>query len=191
MRVVDAVALTIAAAILTMVAPGDAHAGFFNEISEGFGEGNWRTEVTVATGFHSGRRSRSGDMLYMGNIEYEFPIYARATLGLKAYPLFAYDQSDDDLDTLAGAGLGLGARYYFGEDERTDWFGEVTAAALGHSGNINGNSSNFNFMIGAGLGYEFQNDWHVTAQFHHISNSGIGENNAGANTIGLAVGYKF
>jgi hypothetical protein len=184
-------ALTFAAILMTFALPANVDAGIINEAKEGFSDGNWRAEISVGTGIHSGRQSRSGDMLYMGNVEYEFPIYARTTLGLKAYPLFVYDQDDGDADTVVGGGIGIGARYYFGEGDRSGWFGEATVAALGHSNEFEGNSSNFNFMTGVGLGYEFQNDWHVTAQFHHFSNAGFGDSNSGTNTLGLGIGYSF
>lgn len=191
MRVAPIAALTIAAMMATLALPGDVNAGIISEAKEGFSQGSWRAEITVATGFHSGRQSRSGDMLYMGNVEYEFPIYARTTLGLKAYPLFVYDQDDDDADTVVGGGFGIGARHYFAGDERSGWFGEATVALMGHSNQFEGNSSNVNFMTGVGLGYQFQNDWHVTAQFHHFSNAGFGDSNSGTNSLGLGIGCSF
>ena len=78
----------------TLGMPGDADAGIISEVKDGFSEGGWRAEVNLGAGIRSGRQSRSGDVLVAGNIEYEFPIYARATLGLKAYPLFSYNQDD-------------------------------------------------------------------------------------------------
>lgn len=189
MRIGKFAALTAAALFATLGIPGNADAGIISEAKEGFSEGNWRAEVNLGAGVHSGRQSRSGDMLIGGNIEYEFPIYARATLGLKAYPLFTYNQ--DEGSTVVGGGLGLGARYYFGEEDRSGWFGEATVGIMGHSNEFNGNSSNVNIMTGVGLGYEFNNNWHVTAQFHHFSNAGFGDSNSGTNTLGLGIGYKF
>lgn len=182
-------ALTIAAIFATLALPGDVNAGIISEAKEGFSEGSWRAEVNLGTGIHSGRQSRSGDMLVGGNIEYEFPIYARTTLGLKAYPLFTYNQ--DGGGTVVGGGLGLGARHYFAGDDRSGWFGEGTVGLMGHSNEFNGNSSNINFMTGLGLGYQFENDWHVTAQFHHFSNAGFGDTNSGTNVLGLGIGYSF
>lgn len=189
MRVGTFAALTIVATMATLVVPGQVDAGIIGEVKEGFGEGSWRAEVNLGTGIHSGRQSRTGDMLIGGNIEYEFPIYARATLGLKAYPLFTYNQ--DEGSTVVGGGLGLGARCYFAGEDRSGWFGEATVAVMGHSNKFNGNSSNVNFMTGLGLGYQFENDWHVTAQFHHFSNAGFGDSNSGTNTLGLGIGYSF
>src|SRR5262245_37671857 len=63
-------------------------------VVSGFSDGRWRIEAGAATGFHSGRRDRSGDVLVTGNVEYEWPVYARCTLGLRAYPLFMYKQND-------------------------------------------------------------------------------------------------
>jgi len=189
MRIGAFAALTIAATLAMFALPGDVHAGIISEAKEGFSEGSWRAELNLGTGIHSGRQSRSGDMLIGGNIEYEFPIYARSTLGLKAYPLFTYNQ--DEGGTVVGAGLGVGARHYFAGDDRSGWFGEATVGIMAHSNEFNGNSSNINFMTGVGLGYQFENDWHVTAQFHHFSNGGFGDSNSGTNSLGLGIGYSF
>ncbi|MBI2431700.1 MAG: acyloxyacyl hydrolase [Candidatus Hydrogenedentes bacterium] len=156
-----------------------------------FDEGMWRLELSGGTAYHSGRRSRSGDLQLIGEVEYEVPAAERCTLGLRLLPLFVYDQDDADEDTVWGGGVGLAARYYQVPGEYRGWFGELGAAVLGHSGNINGNDANFNFMLGAGVGYQFKNNWHAALKVNHISNAGLSDDNAGANTVNLAVGYRF
>jgi len=181
--------VTAIIAMICVFSTGTAEAGVLGDLTNGFSEGHWRSEVTVATGIHSGRQSRSGNMLYMANVEYEWPMYARASLGLRAYPLFVYDQ--DDGDTVTGAGFGLSGRYYFSKESRDGWFAEAGIGLLGHNNKFEGNSGSVNFIPQAGLGYKFQNDWHVTLQLIHFSNAGFAENNSGVNSLGLGIGRAF
>lgn len=162
-----------------------AHAGI--EWKEGW----WQAELATGFGLHSGRRSRSGDILVVGAVDYEIPASPRATLSLRAMPLFGYAQAERGEDSLWGAGFGLAGRFYQVKDEYRGWFAEVQAGVLGHDGNIDGNTASINFLTGAGVGYQFKNDWHTTLKFQHLSNAGLGESNAGANSIGLAVGFRF
>ncbi|MCC6144253.1 MAG: acyloxyacyl hydrolase, partial [Candidatus Hydrogenedentes bacterium] len=145
-----------------------------------FDEGRWRLELSGGTGIHSGQRDRTGDQLYEVNIEYEFPATQHMTLGLRLYPSFVYAGPD----TVWGAGAGLSAKLY----QKPDYHGlfvEAFGNGIGHTPRFEGNSSSFNFLIGAGLGYRFQNDWHVTLKYEHISNASIGDRNQGINTVGL------
>lgn len=175
-------------AVLTLLAvfyQEPASAGF--ELKNGM----WRFELAGGTAYHSGNRSRTGDKQLVGEIEYEIPQGERCTLGLRLIPLFLYDQDDKGEDTVWGGGVGLVARYYQVPNEYRGWFGELEGAALGHSGKIEGNSATMNFMIGAGVGYQFKSSWHTTLKVRHISNAGLGDNNAGANTVNVAVGYRW
>jgi len=56
---------------------------------------------------------------------------------------------------------------------------------------IPANTSKFNFFIGGGLGYRFQNHWQTAVKFEHISNGGLGSRNQSLNTISLSLGYNF
>ena len=74
----------IRALALTMAAPWwlgqfavPAHAD--NALIQSFDDGRWRTEFGAATGVPSGRRNRGGDFVVKGSVEYEWPIFARAT----------------------------------------------------------------------------------------------------------------
>ena len=154
-----------------------------------FGEGRWRLEFSGAPGIHSGTTDRQGNILATGSLEYEFPATSRTTLGLRLLPLFLYEQ--DDADTVAGAGFGLSGRLYQHAEEYRGWFGELEVSALGHDGKIEGNSANLNFLTGVGVGYKFKSNWHAAIRYEHISNAGLAENNAGANSVGLAVGFTF
>jgi hypothetical protein len=152
-----------------------------------FDEGRWRLELSGGAGIHSGQQDRTGDQLYEVNIEYEFPATQHMTLGLRLYPSFIYAGPE----TVWGAGAGLSAKIYQKPVEYRGVFVEAFGNAIGHSPQFEGNSSNFNFLIGAGLGYKFQNDWHVVLKYEHISNASIGDRNRGINTIGLGVGFTF
>jgi hypothetical protein len=153
-------------------------------------DGRWRAELSTAFGFDSGKNDRGGDVVVNGSIEYEWSVFARGTLGLRAYPLFMYAQNDPD-ETIAGVGFGVTGRVYQRAGERTGFFVEGGAGALVHSNQIEGNGSNINFLLEAGVGYQFRNDWHVTLQVQHISNSSLDEDNAGANSVGVGVGFRF
>ncbi|MCC6793635.1 MAG: acyloxyacyl hydrolase [Candidatus Hydrogenedentes bacterium] len=178
--------LLVAALVAPMITAGEDTYG----VIDGFRDGRWRTEVGVSTGFHSGNRSRTGDMLVTGNVEYEWPVFARCSLGLRAYPLFLYHQNDPS-DTLWGGGIGTVGRVYQNAGDRNGWFGEAGAGVIWHTNHIEGNSATMDFLLEAGVGYQFKNNWHVTLQASHLSNAGLSENNAGANSLGLAVGFTF
>lgn len=154
-----------------------------------FDQGRWRLELSGSAGIHSGSTDRQGDVLATGSLEYEFPASKRTTLGLRLLPLFMYAQDDDD--NVFGAGFGLTGRIYQHAEEYRGWFGELELSALGHDDKIEGNSANLNFLTGVGVGYKFKSNWHTTLRYEHISNAGLGEHNAGANTVGLAVGFTF
>ena len=70
-------------------------------------------------------------------------------------------------------------------------FGELGAHAIGHSGQFRGNDSNLNFLISAGVGWQFANDLFVVARFEHISNADISHHNAATNLVALGLGYRF
>lgn len=154
-----------------------------------FDQGRWRLELSGSAGIHSGSTDRGGDILATGSLEYEFPASKRTTLGLRLLPLFMYAQDDDD--NVLGAGFGLAGRIYQHAEEYRGWFGELELSALGHDDKFEGNSANLNFLTGVGVGYKFKSNWHAALRYEHISNAGLGENNAGANTVGLAVGFTF
>ena len=178
--------LLVAALVAPMITAGEDTYG----VIDGLRDGRWRTEVGVSTGFHSGNRSRTGDMLVTGNVEYEWPVFARCSLGLRAYPLFLYHQNDPS-DTLWGGGIGTVGRVYQNAGDRNGWFGEAGAGVIWHTNHIEGNSATMDFLLEAGVGYQFKNNWHVTLQASHLSNAGLSDNNAGANSLGLAVGFTF
>lgn len=153
-----------------------------------FSDGWWRTELNGAAGLHAGN-DRKDDVLITGSVEYEFPVHAHATNALRLMPLFVYDQ--DEGDTVWGGGIGVVARFFWRADAYRGWFGEIEANAIGHENKITGNSSNFNFLTGAGLGYKFSGGWHAIVKVQHISNAGLGDENSGANLAGAALGYSF
>lgn len=154
-----------------------------------FDAGRWRLEISGAKGIHSGSRDRTGDFLVTGSVEYEFPATPHTKLGLRMLPLFLYDP--DEYATVAGAGFGLSGRLYQHAEEYRGLFAELEASAVLHDDKIVGNSANLNFLTGVGIGYKFRNDLHAAIRYEHISNAGLGHQNAGANTVGLAIGFTF
>jgi hypothetical protein len=177
-----------------------AHAGLDLE------EGMWRLELNNDFGVHQGSRDRAGDYSLSGSVDYEVPATSRTTLSLRLMPLFLYTQNDDgderrrllrrfdnqdNGDTVWGAGLGIVGRIYQVKDEYRGWYGEVGATALGHNNEFAGNTSNLNFITTLGVGYQFKSDWHVQLHYQHISNASLGSRNAGANSLGVGIGYRF
>ena len=162
-----------------------------------FAEGKWRLELSGLTGIHSGSADRGGDWTTTGAVEYEFPATSRVTLGLRVLPLFLYDSDGDDekhgdnSDTVWGGGVGLAGRVYTKAEEYRGFFAEGTANALGHDGKIEGNSANLNFLLSVGAGYQWKCGLNAAVRYEHISNAGLGQENAGANSVGLALGYRF
>lgn len=156
-----------------------------------FEEGRWRLELSGGYGVDSGGERRQDDLLLLGSLDYEFPVTRRTSLGLRLLPLFVYDQDEHGEDTVWGGGVGLACRIYQHAEEYRGFFGELAANALGHSGRFAGNDSNINFLSSAGLGYQFQSDWHVVLRYQHISNAGLGDENAGANAVVLGLGFSF
>ena len=180
-----ALALPLGALFFAVPAQAD------NPITRGFAEGRWRVEFGAATGVRSGRRDRTGDVVVKGSFEYEWPIFARGTLGLRTYPLFGYIQ-DEPSDSLWGGGIGVATRVYQNKDTLDGFYVEGGAGLILHSNHIDGNSATMDFLLESGIGYQFpRSDWHVALQLQHISNGGLSDSNAGANSVGLAVGYTF
>lgn len=156
--------------------------------------GEWRLELSGAVDIHSGDADRDGDFYFTGSIEYGWPIFSRAVLGLKTYPLFLYREKDDgfgESDLIYGAGAGMCARIYAKRDVQTGLFAEVSIAPIWHSDYLEGNGSRVNFLSEFGVGYDFENDWHVVVKWEHFSNARLSGENAGVNGIALGVGYRF
>jgi hypothetical protein len=139
--------------------------------------------------------------LVSGSVEYEIPATPHLSLGLRLLPLFLVDQdaekghwfhrTDRNDETVWGGGLGLALRIYQVPGEQRGFYGVLQSHTVLHDGRIEGNSSNLNFLIGAGLGYQFRNGVHTELRFDHISNGGLEDQNAGANFISAGIGYSF
>ncbi|MDW7774212.1 MAG: acyloxyacyl hydrolase [Desulfobulbaceae bacterium] len=156
-----------------------------------FDQGWWRAELTGGIGVDSVSTSdREGDFLVTAAAEYEFPAMNRLSLGLRLVPFFLYEQ-DGNNETVWGGGAGLAGRLYLLEDEYSGLYAEAAGNGIVHENKIRGNSSNFNFLISAGIGYRFRNNWFSAVKYSHISNANFGSRNSGAETVSLAVGYSF
>ena len=114
--------LVVATFATPMIASGEDSYGVF----DGFNDGRWRTEVGVSTGFHSGNRSRTGDMLVTGHVEYGWPVFARCSPGLRAEMTratrcgaVALAQSVVSIKTRANATAGLARRARASSGTRT------------------------------------------------------------------------
>lgn len=154
----------------------------------------WRIELFGARAFDGGDDSHVGDLYTVASVGYEWPIFARAVLGLKAYPLFLYRERADesgDSDLFYGAGFGAHLRYHFTRDDYRGLYAELGIGPIFHAGQIQGNSANLDFLSELGVGYAFENDWHIVVKLQHLSNARIGKRNAGVNALGIGFGRSF
>lgn len=161
------------------------------DFREAFRNGRWRLETQGFAALYSGKTDREGDKFATFSVEYEMPVSSHFSVGLRGYPLFVYLPHRTSDDTLYGVAGGVAARYYFKEEAHRGWFAEGGGSALWHSRCFRENGSRINFMLEAGLGYQFERDWHDTFKFTHISNASMHHDNAGVNALGLGVGYTF
>lgn len=153
-------------------------------------EGHWRLELRGGTGIHQGSRDRTGDTFVLGGIEYEVPASRHGTLGLRLLPLMVYEQEDSS-DQVLGAGLGLTGRIYQRGEIYEGLFVEIEANVLLQEDVLEGNSAHVNFLTGAGLGYQFGAHFSAALKYQHISNAGLSEHNAGANSVAVSLGFRF
>ncbi len=150
----------------------------------------WRVELTATTAYHSGRRSRTGDYALRSNIEYEIPVLKHMTVSPRIIPLMYYNENGKGDSTFWAFGFGVALRGYSKPDQ-TGWFGEGGIHLLGQTGKFEGNTGSFNFMEEVGVGYMFKNGVSAAVKVNHMSNAGLAEDNAGCNTVGLGLGYRF
>ena len=153
-------------------------------------DGHWRLELSGYQGVHQGSLGRTSDHNVVGAVEYEVPLFQRFTFGLRAQPIFYYYDARQDEDIWGAAG-GLTLRVYQKKGELRGFFGEAGVSALGTLDKLDRNSSSLNFITEAGVGYQFRSHAFVSVKWRHISNAGLGSRNAGANGVGIGVGWRF
>lgn len=153
-------------------------------------EGWWRLELQGVGVIHSKKTDREGDAFVTGNVEYEMPTALdHLTVGVRAYPLFVYKAEDD---MIYGVAAGLTLRLYVDAEAREGMYAEAGVSVLWHSRHFSENSSRVNFLDELGVGYKFrESPWNVSVKYQHISNAGLGSENAGVNSFSLGVGYRF
>ncbi len=154
-------------------------------------EGRLRLELAGYSAINIGARPRSGDLSFVGSIEYEGPLTKRLTLGVKLIPAFYYNPDIPDAPDIYGLALGPELRFYSKAGEYRGFFGETGVAALATSTKFDGNSGTVNFIIDFGAGYAFRNGWHISVKFQHISNGFVASENSGADALGVGLGFRF
>lgn len=155
-------------------------------------DAGWRLELsggpTVAGGSH---QHRDGDYMIKTIAEYEMPVCPHLTLGLRLLPAFVYEQKEGGDSSVWGAGVGVAARGYLSRDSYQGLFGELGAHAIGHEGRFVDNGSNLNFLLDAGVGWQFNCGLFLVTRFEHISNANITHHNGATNLVTLGLGYRF
>jgi len=155
-------------------------------------EAGWRVELSGGPGVFSGdAQRREGDFILKAAVEYELPLCPHVALGLRMLPAFVYDQAKEGRPTVWGGGVGVAGRFYWSGENDRGLFGEIDGHLIGHDGRFYRNGSNINFLVGAGIGWQFENDIFVVARFEHISNSNINPPDGSVNIATIGVGYRF
>ncbi|MCH8204337.1 MAG: acyloxyacyl hydrolase [Candidatus Hydrogenedentes bacterium] len=154
-------------------------------------EGRIRLELARLIGINSASEPRKGDVNFMGSIEFEGPLTTRLTLGPKFIPVFTYDPGTVGAADISGGALGGVLRYYLKPGGYRGFFVEAGSAALVTSRKFDKNSGTLNFIVEFGAGYAFKSGWHAAVKFRHISNAYLASRNAGADAVGLGLGYRF
>ncbi len=191
MKFLHAFGIMLALCLLTT---SNAEASKIGELTQEIKDLKWedgrlRIEGQAWAGTRSGRRSRSDDVAVAGIIEKEFALGTKLAVGVRAIPLFYYDEHRTD-EEIWGAGGGVSIRYYTSESQ-DGWFIEYSESLIAHSDKFRGNSGSLNFMSEVGVGYEFDNNWHIAAKWRHLSNAGIADKNSGINGVGIGIGFSF
>jgi hypothetical protein len=150
----------------------------------------WRVEFTAWNGIKLGSVERGDDRSLSFAVEREVPISDRITTGVRLFPLFVYSE-DRSNETIFGAGAGVQLRLYFKKNRYRGMYLEGGTSFLLHSEKFERNSTQWNFMSEAGLGYQFERGITVAVKYRHISNAGLGDRNSGIDALGLGVGFAF
>lgn len=184
--------LTLAILVQCLLLPRASSAdSFIESFKEIWREGHWRLETSGFAGLNQGRHGREGDFNLNVTVERELPLFAHLTVGPKFHPVFIYDESSSSGDdTIFAAGLGPSIRLYAKREPR-GLFVEGSVTFMLQTEKFEENSTIFNFLSQFGIGYKFGDHWHVSAQWRHLSNAGLGDENAGVNGVGLGFGYTF
>ena len=177
--------------VLTLSAPFATAAQAEEAVAPSWKEGRIRLELARFTGINSASEPRKGDVNFMGSIEFEGPLTTRLTLGPKFIPVFTYDPGTLGAADISGGALGGVLRYYLKPGGYRGFFVEAGSAALVTSRKFDKNSATLNFIVEFGAGYAFKGGWHAAVKFRHISNAYLASRNAGADAVGLGLGYRF
>lgn len=160
------------------------------ERCESYG-GVWRADIEGARETRSGKGGRDGDSFVAVAIEREWPVFDRAAVGVRVRPLFAYFQHKDS-SMIYGTAIGVTARMYGRKHNRTGPFIETGCSALWHSHHFTENGSRVNLWSEIGAGYQFSSfPWYVTIKWHHMSNAGLRNDNAGVDGCTISAGCRF
>lgn len=155
-----------------------------------FEDGRWKIEVAGYGTVSASDRSHRDEFYGTLALEYEVPMFQRATMGLRAMPLFLYDEGGD-AGLIYGVGGGLAFRYYLRGETRSGPFAEVGSTLMWHHKEFTDSDGRLDFLSFAGLGYRWDAGVQVSLRYEHISNGGLFKENVNINAVGLAIGYTF
>jgi len=114
----------------------------------------------------------------------------KTNLSLRLMPFFGYIQ-ENNIEDVAGFGVGGAFRFFFSENQEKGVFTEIHEILCLHEHKFEGNSSNLNFFSAIGIGYKFCPNWDMVLRIGHISNANLKDDNEGTNILGINVGYTF
>jgi len=151
--------------------------------------GQLRFDVSIMHGVHSGMTDRTDDVAVIGAIQREHRVRSRGAFVRVLIPLFTYEDSEPERRFGAGAGFAL--RAYAREGGGLGAFGEIGLAAICMERRLIDDASFLDFQSHVAVGFAASNGAHMALRFQHLSNGSIRAPNAGANLVGLAVGFTF
>jgi hypothetical protein len=146
-------------------------------------------DAYMARGVECGMTDRTSDCAVVGSVERERRVLARGAVGAALIPLFTYEDSAPE--RRLGAGAGVAARVYARRGARGCAFGEVGLAAVWMERRLIDDDSFLDFQSHVAVGFAASNGSHFAVRIQHLSNASLRQPNAGANLLGVAVGFTF
>jgi len=151
--------------------------------------GQLRFDFSIMHGVQCGMTDRTDDVAVIGAIQREHRVRSRGAVVRVLIPLFTYEDSEPERRLGAGAGFAL--RCYAREGGVMGAFGEIGLAAICMERRLIDDDSSLDFQSHVAVGVAASNGAHMAVRFQHLSNGSIRDPNAGANLVGLAVGFTF
>ena len=151
--------------------------------------GRLRLDMSIMHGVECGMTDRTEDVAVIGSVQRERSVLSRGAVAGVIIPLFIYE--DPAPERRFGVGAGVTARAYARAAVRRGAFGEIGLAAIWMEHRLIDDDSFLDFQSHVAVGFAAKNGSHFAVRFQHLSNASFRHPNAGANLVGVAVGFTF